>query len=244
MNQPPHDRFPTAPADILGALNELLRRPTETIARAGRPGRLPVIRLVFGAVLCFTSYGLASGFFQGGSHTLVAAVKAPLIVFGSLLLCVPSLYVVTSLIGIDVSRRWFAVTLCGFTAMLGLLLVALVPISWLFSVSSTSLGFMIFIHVVIWVATLGFALRFLIQATGSRGGFPLFLWSMLFLVVSFQVASQLRPVLWRPDGMALFAPKKVFFLEHLGRIATGEEGPQARTSDDDPSHPPGPGRSP
>jgi hypothetical protein len=37
----------------------------------------------------------------------------------------------------------------------------------------------------------------------------------------------MRPVLWRPDGMALFAPRKVFFLEHVVRIANGDEGPGA-----------------
>ena len=35
----------------------------------------------------------------------------------------------------------------------------------------------------------------------------------------------MRPVLWRPDGMALFAPEKMFFLVHFVRIVDGEEEP-------------------
>lgn len=227
MNDQKTDDLPTAPSSVFGALDELLRRPQTTTDRAEGTERLPVLRLAVGAVLCFGIYGAASGFFQGGTQILVTAFKAPLIIVGSLMLCLPSLYVLCSLAGIEVSPRWFAVTTTGFAGMLGMLLAALMPVAWLFSASSSSLGFIIFIHVVTWAVTLGFALRFMIQAARRRGVFSLILWSMLLLMVSFQVASQMRPVLWRPVGMGVFAPQKVFFLEHVARIANGDEGPGA-----------------
>jgi hypothetical protein len=231
MNGQPNEHLEAARGGVLGALDELLRRPTLLLERSGRAGPLPVLQLVVGAVVCCAAYGAASGFFQGGGQILVAALKAPLIVLGSLLLCLPSLYVLASLAGVEVSPRWIAVTAGGLAGMLGLLLAAVLPIAWLFSASSSSLGFMIFIHVVVWTFTLGFGLRFLLRAARARGAFSLFLWTLLLLVVSLQVASQLRPVLWRPAEMALFAPRKAFFLEHLGRIVTGKEGPQAQATD-------------
>ncbi len=45
------------------------------------------------------------------------------------------------------------------------------------------------------------------------------------------VASQMRPVLWRGEGEALFAPRKMFFLEHFSRIAVGKEGAAAEEGD-------------
>jgi hypothetical protein len=231
MNGQPNEHLPAGPVGVLGALDELLRRPERLLERSGHAGHLPVLQLVVGAVVCCAAYGAASGFFQGGGQVLVAALKAPLIVLGSLLLCLPSLYVLASLAGVGVSPRWVAVTAGGLAGILGLLLAAVLPIAWLFSVSSTSLGFAIFVHVVVWGATLGFGLRFLIGAAHRRGVCSLLLWTLLLLVVSLQVASQMRPVLWRPAGMALFAPRKVFFLEHLGRIVTGKEGPAVHSSD-------------
>jgi hypothetical protein len=227
MNEPINGDLPAVPSGVFGALDELLRRPSVTIARSEGAGAQPILRLVVAAVACFVAYGAAAGCFQGGGQILLAAIKAPVIVLGSLLLCLPSLYVLSSLAGIEVSPRWFAIAVAGFAGMVGLLLAAAMPIAWLFSVSSSSLGFVIFVHVVVWTATLGFALRFLIQAARSRGAFSLLLWSMLLLAVSFQVASQMRPVLWRPAGMAVIEPEKGFFLEHLGRIASGKEGPPA-----------------
>jgi hypothetical protein len=84
---------------------------------------------------------------------------------------------------------------------------------------------MIFVHTVLWVATLGFAFRFLIGVAVRRGAGLLLAWLALYLVVSLQVASQMRPVLCRPEEMDLFAPRRTFFLDHFARIVAAKEGP-------------------
>jgi len=200
---------------FLGVFDLLLRRPAELFERARDEGLGPALRLFLGAAVSCLVYGAAAGFFQGGSQVWVSSFKAPLIVLASLALCVPSFYVMSSLAGVAVSGRWLVTTLAGFAGILGLLLLALVPIIWLFSVSSVTLVSVVLIHLVIWTIALGFGYRFLAAAaSGSRG--PFGWWILLFAIVSFQVASQMRPVLWRPDGMALFAPQRMFFLEHFG----------------------------
>ena len=214
-----------APRGVLAALDELLRRPAAIFARSEHDGRSSLPYLFLGALFCCLLYGAASGLFQGGSQILVAAFKAPLIVFGSLLLCLPSFYVLSSLAGVEVSPRWLGATLIGLGGILGLLLVALMPISWLFSVSSASLTFVVVLHFCVWFVALYFGHRFLKVALRARGEARHALaWLLLFWIVSLQVASQLRPVLWRPADMEIFAPEKMFFLEHYGRIADGKEG--------------------
>ncbi len=140
---PPVDEIPDAamPRGPLTALDELLRRPQAILHRQRRDGQ-SLLYLAAGAFLCCVLYGAASGVFQGGGQILVAALKAPLIILVSLALCAPSFYVLSSLAGIEVSPRWLAATLVGLAGMLGLLLVALMPVSWLFSVSSRSLAFL------------------------------------------------------------------------------------------------------
>lgn len=214
---------PEAPRGVFAALDELLRRPGVVIARSRRRTPSSLVYLLLGSLACCVVYGVASGFFQGGGQVLITAFKAPLIVFGSLLLCLPSFYVFSALAGAEVSGRWLATAMVGLGAMLGLLLVALMPIAWLFSVSSRSLPFIVLLHFVVWLVAIGFGYRFLALAFRGAGGM-LALWILLFSIVSFQVASQMRPVLRRPAEVPLFAPQKVFFLQHFVELCRSEEG--------------------
>ena len=216
---------PAAPRDPLAALDELLRHPQAIFARCrgGGPSSLPYLAL--GALACFALYGAAAGGFQGGGQILVAAFKVPLIIVVSLAMCAPSLYVLSSLSGVDVSTRWLAATLTGLAGMLGLLLIALLPVAWLFSVSSASLAFIAVLHLCVGIIAVHFAFKLLTAAFRAHGEVkPAMAWALLLVVVSLQVTSQMRPVLWRGEGEALFEPRKMFFLEHFVRIADGREG--------------------
>lgn len=228
MAEPSPDRPNSSPA--LAVLDALLRRPEALFETPSEPGgKHQWLRLSASALLCIVLYGAVAGSFQGGAQIVVAALKAPLIILGSLLLCLPSLYVMATLAGVEVSREWLRATLVGMWAMVGLLLVALLPIAWLFSVSSRSLGFMTLLHFVFWLVAIGFTSRFLTVACRAGGGARSpSSWILLLLVVSLQLSSQLRPVLFRPDGMAVFSPQRRFFLEHFGAL-WGEEGKGAIT---------------
>ena len=224
-DETPARELPAAPRGLLSALDEVLRRPWAVIGRADLGGSSSLSYLLGGALVCCVLYGAASGFFQGGSQVWVAALKAPLIVLASLLLCAPSFYVLSSLAGVEVSPRWLLATFAGLGAMLGLLLVALMPITWLFSVSSASLAFITVLQVCVWIVAVHFGFKFLAVAFENRGAQrPSMAWVLLFLVVSLQVSSQMRPVLWRAEGEDLFAPRKMFFLQHFYEVAAGEDG--------------------
>lgn len=214
--QPP----PPPPRGVIGQLIELLQQPDLAIERAeaGSPG--PALALFVGAVLCAAAYGASAGFFQGGTQIGVAMIKAPVIVLGSVLLCAPSLFVFSSLAGVRLSGRRFVALLAQFSALLGLLLVGFLPVSWLFSASSKSMIFIVFLHLGAWATAIFFAGRFVSRALGaSRGGGALLLWLGVLMLVSFQVTTALRPILWRAPEAPFLESGKRFFTDQLGRAA-------------------------
>ena len=87
---------------LFAALDDLLRH-----RNTNRP-----FLLFAGALLCYVAYGVAAGFFQGGGQIGIAVFKVPLIIVGSLLLCMPSLYVFTALSGTELDARGFACCSC------------------------------------------------------------------------------------------------------------------------------------
>jgi hypothetical protein len=209
------------PAGAFQAFDELLKTPQQVALRARQAGsNRPALLLLAGSLVAFAVYGAVAGLFTGGTQILVSALKAPLIVLLSLALCLPSLYIFSALAGAPLSRRPFLHIVAGFAGMLALLLIGLMPISWLFSVSSRSLYFVVWLHALAWIVAAAFGARFLARSLEIReAGKAVFLWLLLFALVSFQVSTWLRPVLWRAPGRPLFESGKMFFLEHLGKIA-------------------------
>ena len=155
------------------------------------------------ALVGLALYGVAVGSFQGGAQLARGALKTPLVVFGSLLLCAPSLYVFTGLSGGRPSLRRLLETLSAYAALLALILLALAPISWLFSAASSHAASVTLIHTLAWLAALVLAWQVLRSIAHARARHPvLVLWTFLLLLVSFQLATNLRPVLWHEEGRA------------------------------------------
>ena len=207
------------PTSLMGVFDELLRSPRRLVARAQADGsRRSAARLALGSLVAIAAYGAAAGTFQGGDTIALAALKAPMIVAFTLALCLPSLYVFSALAGAAISRQLFVLLVAGFAGMVSLLLVGLLPIAWLFSVSSRSLAFVVWLHLLAWLVAVGFGVRFVSRSLDGRPAIALRLWLVLFVVVSFQVTTFLRPVLWRPRGDGVFVSGKMSFFEHLGHV--------------------------
>jgi hypothetical protein len=210
------------PQSILATLDELLRRPTAGVERArlGAPVGAWAGRVMFGSCVCCVLYGAGSGFFAGGAQIGIAAVKAPIIVAFTGLLCLPSLYVFGLLAGAQLSRERFIVTVAGFVGMLALVLVGLLPVEWLFSVSSKSLAFVVWLHLTLWAVAILFGARFLRAALPEMSRVAIVLWLILFCVVSFQVTTLLRPTLWRATSDPIVERGKMFFLDHFNKTVS------------------------
>jgi hypothetical protein len=201
--------------NVIRSLDQLLRNPDESHS-------LNPFALLAGAILCYVLYGVATGFFQGGWGIGLAVMKVPLIILGSLALCVPSLYVFTALSGVEYTPRTFVSALAGFAGIAGLLLLALMPVIWLFSVSTISMPFVVWLHVMVWMITLVFAYRYLAR-TAARAGAAIGVWMVLLFFVSLQMTTYVRPVLWRRANEPLFAKEKISFFGHL--VDVGEWTP-------------------
>jgi hypothetical protein len=109
--------------------------------------------------------------------------------------------------------------------MLGLLLAGLLPIAWLFSLSSSSLLFATWLHVAAWAVALGFGgrlLRLAFPQTAARR--VALLWTALFTVVTLQMTTVMRPVLYRAPGEAVVEDGRLFFLEHFGKLGAPGTG--------------------
>ncbi len=107
---------------------------------------------------------------------------------------------------------------------MGLLLAGLMPVVWLFSVSSRYLTTAVWLHILLWILTLAFGWRFLrlaLRESGARGA--MLPWLLLFCVVSFQVATCVRPVLVRDPGEPFFTAGKMSMFENLGRVFDRDE---------------------
>src|SRR5262249_13237795 len=137
---------------LLATLNRLLKQPDVTARAIASGEQVPVASFLAGALACFSIYGLAAGFFQGHTQILIASLKVPIIIFGSALLCLPSFYVFTSLAGSELSLWRTIAILAGFCAVLGLLMSGMIPVAWLFSVSTRSILFVFWMHLIMWLA--------------------------------------------------------------------------------------------
>lgn len=213
------------PIRLTAAFHDLLSRPTAILERASSTGAGASLSLLAGSVLLWALYGAAAGFFQGGPQILVAALKAPLIILLTLLLCSPSLFVFSAMAGTRWTARTFLAVLAGFAGTLGMVLLALLPVSWLFSASSRHLATAMVFQFLLWLVALALARKFLRQALETLGSrlAALTLWLGLFCLVSLQVTTMLRPVLLRKPHGGVFVTGKKSFLEHMFDVFDQDE---------------------
>ena len=186
---------------VLSTWDALLR--AEHDFRVGA-GSLPWVRLLCTVVGGGMLYGFAMGSFAGPLASLYAAIKVPLLVGGSLAVCLPNFYVVNAVLGLSDD---FSAALRGILsaqATLAVVLVSLAPV-------------ILFVHagtddyhaVKLWngaifaVASIG-AQRTLARhyrpllAKNPRHKLALIVWPALYVFVTAQLAYALRPYVGNP----------------------------------------------
>jgi hypothetical protein len=96
--------------------------------------------------------------------------------------------------------------------------MALAPVVWLFTQATTSAGFMGFLALGFWLVAIGFGLRLILRGArlgGMSGARLMAVWSVIFLAVTLQMSTSLRPILGTSDR--LLPGERRFFLEHWAR---------------------------
>jgi len=213
------------PANPIRALENLLKYPGRIVheLHQTRAAILATWLLIFG-IAGVAVYGIVVGAQSGGAQMWIAPAKLGLGMLLSALICLPSLYIFTCLGGIDAHLRSVCGALFAAVCLSSILLIGFAPVAWIFSQSTDSIVFMGTLHLLFWVIGIRFGLR-LIDAMGrflgatSRG--HLRLWSVIFILVCFQMTTTLRPII-APSKTFLPTEKK-FFLANWFETINGSD---------------------
>ena len=195
----------------------LLRRPRELTHVFDGPAFGGILGKLLGiASVSLLVFGFVLGCFSRHEQLWLAPVKVLAGMLFAALICYPSLYVFSTLAGARFSPKSLLLCLAGSLALGGMLLLGLAPALWIFVESTSSFGFIGFLALLAWIVAMFFAMRFIkncADAAGKVSAGPVLVWSVLFLLVTLQLSTTLRPLLGRSDKWIQVEEKR-FFLEH------------------------------
>lgn len=208
--------IPQVPVTFAGLIDDLLKRPVAVLTslQAGNPAA-KLKRLLLVVAGCFVVFGLILAMFSGGAQYAWAPLKlvAGIAICG--LITLPSLYVFSCLNGHDVTLKSVAGVLVACLALVGLLLIGLAPVLWVFTQSTGSLPFLGGLALACWAIALAFGLSLIfktspVAAAGTSG--YLNLWIIIFVLVTLQMTTSLRPLIGTAE--TILPVEKKFFLVH------------------------------
>ncbi len=204
-----------------GIVAALVQTPADLLAEANRPGGRPLLRLAALTMGTMLIVGLVVASFSGGIQMFIVPLKLCLGLTLCALLCFPSLYVFSSVAGAAQSVRETALALAMGVSLIGVLLVALAPVTWLFSQSTDASAVIGALNVVALVVSASVGVRLMskvLRALNGRSIAGVRAWGLMFVVVMLQMTTTLRPLVGEFDG--LWHTERVFFLEHWAGTST------------------------
>ena len=210
-------------------IETLLKRPVQLIDALLQPGGgHSAIWLATVALLALAAYGLVVGTFSGGEQIVAAPLKISVGALSGMLICLPSLFIFACLTGADVTLRGTIGVLCAVLALTAMLLIGFAPVAWVFSQSTDSVVFIGVLHLIFWLIALGFGLRLLrtfMDLLRVRDRVHLKVWTCIFILVSLQMTTALRPIIGTSPQR--LPSERKFFLEHWFENLSGKNQPAA-----------------
>lgn len=176
-------------------------------------------RLLALLVATMSITGLVVAGFSGGAQLFIVPLKLSVGMLACALLCLPSLYIFSSLAGASQSLRETAAALLMGVALIGVLLVGLAPVSWLFSQTTSSPAVMGGLHVAALLVSSWFGLGLVRRVLGVLNGRTLegFRgWGLMFVLVILQMTTTLRPLVGPYTGELV--GDKLFFAAHWAEV--------------------------
>jgi hypothetical protein len=216
------------PVTLSSCMESLLKQPGQILYECSRGNKGALLLLTLLVLGCLATFGLLLGSISGGTQWWAAPLK---VVVGTLLaggICLPSLYIFLALDGKEAGLSQVITLVLAALGLTGLLLVGFAPVLWVFSQSTTSLGFLGSLAILFWVISLSFGLRLIHSATAAvsrTSSSYLGLWMLIFLVVTLQMSTALRPLIGSSNR--LLPAEKRFFVHHWMESAketVGEPG--------------------
>jgi hypothetical protein len=170
--------------------------------------------MYYSAFACFFAaiFGFFLGTFSGGWQPLAAAIKVPILLFGTLLICTPALFTFNVLMGSKLSFKQTITMLVVSTYLISAVLVSLAPIMFFFILSGSSRQFITLLNVIAFTISGGFGIsllwagmRYLTIKSGSEpDGMTLPIWSVIYMFVGTQLAWIMRPFIGGRSSFAIF----------------------------------------
>jgi len=164
------------------------------------------VSLLIAGFVCFAIYGAIMGAYHSPLQALSSALKFPLLFLITALICLPTLYVLSLVLGQKETVGQYLVVLLGTLASTGILLVGFAPITAFFLMTSSHYQFFKLLNVAV-VGISGIigarfflrAMRTLWQENREARDNVLLLWIVLYAFVGSQLGWTLRPFFGAPD---------------------------------------------
>lgn len=216
----PVGRPPLENPESRSTLELILKSPLHARDRlgGGESSSREMLKVIACVVLALAAFGLVMGMFQGGASLWATPLKVSLGYLFSLLLCFPSLYIFLAIAGEDLSWKRVLALLVGQAGLVSLLVVGLLPVVWVFTVSTQSLGFIGSLFIGTWMCAAFAGWVYLRRCLKDRTQVKtevVFFWWAILLLVTLQMSTTLRPLLGNAD--TFFPTEKRFFLDHWMR---------------------------
>lgn len=202
-------------------ISKLLRKKEEyfdEILSSGGYWKQIVLSALLSIALLFV-YGALSISNFGWEQSLLSGLKLIILFFSAIALCFPTFYIFSAFKGSELEIKELVGMFMGFLANISLILIALVPVNWLFAFSDSSsdfLGFLFFLFNAIALFTSASFLRNGVKylnekLEGKVGTGFLLVWMVVFVLVLLQMSANLGP--WFSENRRIFREEKVNFLD-------------------------------
>tara|TARA_B110000008_G_scaffold56170_2_gene55674 strand:+ start:1787 stop:2491 length:705 start_codon:yes stop_codon:yes gene_type:complete len=215
---------PQVDTSLASVFEGLLKSPQSLIAgiNQSKTSGPFTSKLLIIALVGFIIFGVTMGSFSFQEQLWAAPLKTILGLTFSSIICLPSLYVFSALTGTSLGIKEIIQGMAGALALIAALLLGFTPVLWVFSQSTTSEVFFGLLVLTTWFIALFFGTSFLLkmlEQSGTENRGPLRVWIGIFLLVTLQMSTSLRPLIGRTES--LFTTEKRFFLEHWAITMNG-----------------------
>lgn len=182
-------------------------------------------------------YGIIMGSYNGFLQALVTGIKIPSLIFLSLLICFPALFVIQYMIGSSMSFYQMGNTILAGFLVFTTISLSFSPIVVFFMITSKNYAFLKLLHVAIFAFSGVFAITTIIKGLTyscerkniyPRQGMHVFkIWIFIFAFVASQLAWNLRPFLGSRDlPFSLFREHEgnfyIALIQSVKDMASGE----------------------
>lgn len=178
------------------------------------------------AVLFAAIFGATLGFFVLNLQILITAVKSPLLILGTMGICLPALFTFNVLLGSKLSLKQTTAILSMATYIMATVLVSLAPIMLFFIVSTNSKNFVLLLTVIAFgiaglfgVKMLWTGMNYLTERSGYEPNRQIVqIWTLIYIFVGTQLAWILRPFIGDAGEVVLFRQIEGNFYQAVFRI--------------------------